>query len=63
MKSLPAQITQFLRHQKSGRNIAVLLKFIGVLVAMITFYSVIFHYIMRYEDASIRGSAGFTGRS
>lgn len=59
MKSLSAQITQFLRHQKSGRNIAVLLKFIAVLVAMITFYSVIFHYIMRYEGREYSWVTGF----
>jgi voltage-gated potassium channel len=59
MKSLPAQITLFMRHKHSGRNIAVLLKFIGVLVAMITFYSVIFHFIMRYEGREYSWVSGF----
>ena len=50
MKTLPAQLLAVLRSRKSRRNVRLLAKFLLVLGGMIVAYSVLFHYLMAYED-------------
>ncbi len=49
MKFLPAQLLYFIQGAATRRNVARLLKFIGILMAMAAGYSVLFHVIMEYE--------------
>lgn len=49
IKSIAAQILILTRDRSSRRNLTVLAKFMGVLLAMIASYTVIFHLIMVYE--------------
>lgn len=49
MKFLSAQITTFLQNATRARNMRLLGRFIGVLVGLITVFSVLFHVIMLYE--------------
>ncbi len=49
MKFLPSQLYYFLRHRPSRISILSLLRFILLLVGLITLFSVLFHYIMAYE--------------
>lgn len=50
MKSIAAQIIILTRQRSSRRNLKALAKFIVILIAMILTYTVIFHFIMDYED-------------
>jgi voltage-gated potassium channel len=50
MKTLPSQLLAVLRNRKSRRNVRLLAKFLLVLGGMIVAYSVLFHYLMAYED-------------
>ena len=50
MKSIAAQILILTRQRSSRRNLKALGKFIAVLIGMILAYTVIFHFIMEYED-------------
>ena len=50
MKSMTTQLLLFLRQRPSRRNIFVLLRFVAVLIAMVVLFSVIFHYLMAYEE-------------
>ncbi|MCR9074480.1 MAG: NAD-binding protein [bacterium] len=50
MKSIAAQILILTRQRSSRRNLKALGKFIAVLIGMILTYTVIFHFIMDYED-------------
>lgn len=52
MKFLSSQITLFMQERGVRRNIAYLMKFLALVVFMIVVYSVVFHYIMRYEGES-----------
>ncbi len=49
MKTLIPQLYYLLRERPNRVNIFNLLRFIGILAAMVTLYSVLFHYIMAYE--------------
>ncbi|MEN0020329.1 MAG: NAD-binding protein [Planctomycetota bacterium] len=49
MKFNTVQVLVFLRERRTRRNIRSLLKFVGVLAALIVTYSVVFHFIMEYE--------------
>ncbi len=49
MKFVPAQITSLIRGGTRRRNLRVLLRFLLVLLGMITLYSVIFHALMERE--------------
>lgn len=49
MKFLPSQLYYFLRHRPSRISILSLLRFVLLLAALITLFSVLFHYIMAYE--------------
>ena len=52
MKSLPAQFYLFSRDRPARRNVANLVRFIGILAALVTVYSIIFHFIMAAEGRS-----------
>src|SRR5687767_8004448 len=49
MKFLPAQVAYFLQNREARRNIRLLWRFIFILLAMIAAYSILFHFLMRYE--------------
>ncbi|HAV76999.1 MAG TPA: potassium transporter TrkA [Anaerolineae bacterium] len=59
MKSLPSQFYFFLRDRPARRNIATLLRFVVILTALVTVYSILFHYIMAYEGRSYSWVTGF----
>lgn len=59
MKTLPTVLVTFLQHRASRRNLILLGKFILVLVAMITFYSILFHYLMAMEGRQYSWITGF----
>ena len=59
MKFLPTQLYYFLRHRPSRLSIFNLLRFLLLLTALVTVYSVIFHYIMDYEGQSHSWVTGF----
>ncbi len=49
MKFLVSQLLYFLSDRPSRVNMIALMRFLGLLVALILFYSVLFHYLMAYE--------------
>jgi Trk K+ transport system NAD-binding subunit len=59
MKSLPVQLYFFLRHRPSRKSFLTLLRFLSLLALLVTFYSVIFHYIMEYEGKFHSWVTGF----
>ena len=59
MKFLPAQILYFTRSRTTKRNFNLLFKFLIVLALMITVYSVLFHFIMLFEDKEFTWITGF----
>lgn len=58
MKFLSAQMALFLRERGVRRNINYFFRFLVVLVAMVTAYSILFHYIMQYEGRSFSWVTG-----
>lgn len=52
MKFLPAQLAYFLQNREAKRNFRLLARFLFVLAAMVTFYSVSFHFLMAHEGQS-----------
>lgn len=52
MKYLSSQLSIFLRERGVKRNLGMFFRFLGVLIFMVTLYSVLFHYIMEYEGRS-----------
>ncbi len=59
MKFSTTQILVFFSERRTQRNIRSLLKFVGVLVALIVLYSVLFHFIMAYEGQRHSWVTGF----
>ena len=59
MKSVPSQLYYFLRNRPARRNVFNLLRFLGVLVGLITLYSILFHYIMAWEGRSYSWITGY----
>lgn len=59
MKLIPTQLYYFLRHRPSRLSVLNLLRFLLLLTALVTVYSVIFHYIMDYEGQSHSWVTGF----
>ncbi len=49
MKFLVSQLLYFLRDRPSRVNMIALLRFLALLVGLMTFYSILFHYLMAYE--------------
>lgn len=58
MKFISGQIMLFLEHRGARRNIAFLLRFLGLLLALIMVYTVLFHYIMEYEGQTFSWLTG-----
>ena len=59
MKSLPTHLFYFLRNRPSRISVLNLLRFLLLLLVLITVYSVTFHYIMAYEGQSHSWVTGF----
>ena len=49
MKILAAQFSSFIRSRRGRRNIRLLLQMLAMLALLVIIYSVLFHYIMRWE--------------
>lgn len=49
MKSFPSLFMHYLRNRATRRNLRILMQFIVTLIAMVTVYSVLFHYLMAWE--------------
>ncbi len=49
MKFLPSILIYFFQEKRAKTNVKALLKFVSVLIFLIVFYSIAFHYIMDYE--------------
>ncbi|NBB74704.1 MAG: potassium transporter TrkA [Bacteroidetes bacterium] len=50
MKTLSTQLSYFLQNKEIRQNLPILLKYIGVLVAVIVAFTVLFHFIMLYAE-------------
>ncbi|KUG28486.1 trk system potassium uptake protein trka [hydrocarbon metagenome] len=59
MKFFPAQFSALMQNRASRRNMRFLFKFILLLIAVITLYSVLFHVIMEWEGQSFSWITGF----
>jgi voltage-gated potassium channel len=59
MKFLPSQLYYFLRQGPSRVSLFNLLRFLLLLIAIITLYSVLFHIIMEYEGQTHSWVTGF----
>ena len=59
MKFLTSQLIYLMRKEGNRRNLAVLFRFLVVLLALITTYSVLFHYIMMWEGEKYSWVTGF----
>ncbi|MCD4674910.1 MAG: NAD-binding protein [Desulfobacula sp.] len=59
MKFLPAQILYFTRSRTTKRNFKLLFNFLIVLTLMVGIYSVLFHFIMLFEDKEFTWITGF----
>lgn len=59
MKSMPSQLIYFLRNRPARRNVYSFVRFLLILAAMVTLYSILFHYIMAYEGRSYSWVTGF----
>tara|TARA_R110002124_G_scaffold205710_2_gene372224 strand:+ start:118 stop:1809 length:1692 start_codon:yes stop_codon:yes gene_type:complete len=59
MKFFSSQITYFISNKGTKTNIAKLLKFIGILVFLISIYGVLFHVIMGMEGQNHSWVTGF----
>ena len=49
MKYIPSQLIYFSQNKTMRKNLRNLIKFLAVIVATITVYSILFHFIMEYE--------------
>lgn len=59
MKFLPAQILYFTRNRTTKRNLKLLFEFLFVLVSLVGIYSVLFHFIMLFEEKEYSWITGF----
>lgn len=59
MKFLGSQLAYFLQNKTTRYNIRFLIRFILFLISLITFYSVLFHYIMEIEGHDYSWVTGF----
>lgn len=59
MKFLPAQILYFTRSRTTKRNFKLLFNFLIVLTLIVGIYSVLFHFIMLFEDKEFTWITGF----
>ena len=59
MKYLPSQLLYFYQNKTMKKNLRNLSKFLVVIAAAITIYSILFHYIMEYEGKQYSWITGF----
>jgi lipoprotein signal peptidase len=59
MKFSPAILTTYFQGESAKSNIRLLLRFVFLLVALVTLYSVIFHFLMAYEGRYHSWITGF----
>ncbi|MBC8438810.1 MAG: NAD-binding protein [Deltaproteobacteria bacterium] len=59
MKFIPAQIIYFTRSRTTKRNFKLLFNFTLVLAILVLIYSVLFHYIMLFEEKEFSWITGF----
>jgi len=59
MKYIPAQVIYFIRSRTTKRNFKLLFKFLLALTAIVIIYSVLFHFIMLFEDRNFSWVTGF----
>lgn len=50
MKTISTHLSYFLKDRTAQRNLRLLLRYIGILVAVILVYTVLFHFIMAYVE-------------
>jgi voltage-gated potassium channel len=59
MKFIPAQVIYFVRSRTTKRNLRLLFKFLLALATVVALYSVLFHFIMLFEDREYSWITGF----
>lgn len=59
MKALVPVVTSFLESRTSRQNLLALFKLLGVLLALVTFYSILFHVLMEHEGQHFSWMTGF----
>ncbi|MCP4672714.1 MAG: potassium channel protein, partial [Desulfobacula sp.] len=59
MKFLPAQLLYFTRSRTTKRNFKLLFNFLVVLTMLVVIYSVLFHFIMLFEEKEFTWITGF----
>ena len=59
MKYLPSQLIYFIHHKTMRKNLRNLGKFLVVIAATISIYSILFHFIMEYEGRQFTWITGF----
>jgi len=59
MKFLPSQLLYFCQNKAMRKNLRNLSKFLAVIAAAITVYSILFHFIMAYEGRQFSWITGF----
>ncbi len=59
MKFIPSQILYFTRSRTTKRNFRLLFQFVLVLTVLVVIYSVLFHFIMLFEDKEFSWITGF----
>ena len=59
MKFLPSQILYFIRSRTTKRNVKLLFKFLLALTMLVVIYSVLFHFIMLFEEKEFSWITGF----
>lgn len=59
MKFLPSQLMYLFSSTSKKRNIRLLIKFLVILIVLITVYSMLFHFIMEYEGKRHSWITGF----
>ena len=59
MKFLGSQLSYFLQGKNTRKNIKMLVKFLAILIFLITAYSILFHYIMAAEGHDHSWVTGF----
>ena len=59
MKFIPAQVIYFVRSRTTKRNLKLLFKFLLALAVIVIVYSILFHFIMVFEDREFSWITGF----
>ena len=59
MKFLPSILMYFFQSGKAKTNVKALLKFVIILIFLVTLYTIIFHYIKAYEGEQLSFISGF----